>query len=186
MSQSIVKCKLWMIIVCLIHLLWCMLEGHSQTEAPYLTFMGETIPNNSYVDLRQLGQGGTPAVITCRSNLSSCCTNPSIHGGWFFPNGTALPDGGIGNTNPSPISQRWLDQQRIRLQRGPSNSNISAIPSGIYQCGIAISDSEMETFCVGIYLSKGRLLTAHFVVLIHGRLSTCTLSLTHFLSQTDV
>ena len=129
-----------------------------------------TVPNNSYVHLRQVGQGGTPAVIVCRTNLSSCCTNSSIHGGWFFPNGTALPDGGIGNTNPSPISQRWLDQN-IRLQRGPSNSNISAIPSGIYQCDIAISDSEMETFYVGIYLSEGRLLTAHFV---HGRLSTCT------------
>ena len=95
-------------------------------------------------------------------------------GGWFFPNGTALPEGGIGNTNPSPISQMWLDQ-RIRLQRGPSSTNISTIPSGIYQCDIAISDSEMETFYVGIYLSEGRLLNAHFVVLLYGRPSICTL-----------
>ena len=68
MSQFIVKCKLWMMTVgvaCLIHLLWCVVEIHSQTKSPYLTFMGETIPNNSYVDLRQVGQGGTPAVITC-------------------------------------------------------------------------------------------------------------------------
>ena len=144
-------------LVCLIHLLWCVVE----TKAPYLTFMGEIIPNNSYVDLRQLGQGGTPAVIVCHTNLSSCCTNPSIHGGWFFPNGTALPDGGIGNTNPSPISQRWLDRQRIRLQRGPSNTNISTIPSGIYQCDIAISDSKMETFYVEIYVSEGLLLTVY-------------------------
>ena len=158
MSQFIVKCILWMMtvyVLCSIHLLWSVVEVHSQT-VPYLTFMGETIPNNSYVDLRQVGQGGTPAVIVCRTNLSSCCTNPSIHGGWFFRNGTALPDGGIGNTNPSPISQRWLDQ-RIRLQRGPSNSNISAIPSGIYQCDIAISDSRKETFYVGIYVSEGGL-----------------------------
>ena len=160
MSQFIVKCKLWTMVVdviWLIHqiLLWCVVKVHSQTETPYLTFMGETIPNNSYVDLRQVGQGGTPAVIICNINLSSCCTNSSIHGGWFFPNGTALPDGGIGNTNPSPIAQRRLDQQRIRLQRGPSNSNISAIPSGIYQCDISISDSRKETFYVGIYESKG-------------------------------
>ena len=154
MSQFI---KRWtMGVVCLFHLLWCVVKVYSQTKASYLTFMGEIIPNNSYVDLRQVGQGGTAAVITCNTNLSSCCRNSSIHGGWFFPNGTALPDGGIGNTNPSPISQRWLDQ-KIRLQRGPSNSNISAIPSGIYQCDIAISDSEMETFYVGIYESEGRL-----------------------------
>ena len=151
--------KLWTMtvdVMCLIHLLWCVMKVHSQTEAPYLTFMGETVPNNSYIDLRQLGQGGTLAVITCHTNLSSCCRNSSIHGGWFFPNGTALPDGGRGNTNPSLISQRWLDQ-KLRLQRGPSTSNISAIPSGIYQCDIAISDSRKETFYVGIYESEGRL-----------------------------
>ena len=147
-------------VVCLFHLLWCVVKVHSQTEAPYLTFMGETIPNNSYIDLRQLGQGGTAAVITCRTNLSSCCRKASNHGGWFFPNGTALPDGGKGNTNPSPISQRWLSQ-RISLQRGSITSNISAIPSGIYQCDIAISDSRNEKFYVGIYESEGRLLT-HF------------------------
>ena len=161
MSQLIAKCNMWTMavgMVCLIHLLWCVVKVHSKTEAPHLTFMGETIPNNSYVDLRQVGQGGTPAVIVCCTNLSSCCTNSSIHGAWFFPNGTALPDGGIQNTNPSPISQRWLSQQRIRLQRGPSDSNISAIPSGIYHCDIAISDSKMETFYVGIYVSNGRLL----------------------------
>ena len=147
-------------VVCLIHLLWCVVKVHSQTEAPYVTFMGEAIPNNSFVDLRQVGKGGTPAVITCHTRWSLCCRNSSIHGGWFFPNGTALPDGGIGNTNPSPISQRWLDQ-KLRLQRGPSNSNISAIPSGIldYQCDIAISDNKMETIYVGIYVSEGGLLT---------------------------
>ena len=157
MSRFVVKCKMWTIavgVVCLIHLLWCVVKVHSQTEVPYLTFMKETIPNNSYVHLRQLGQGGTPAVITCNTNLSSCCRNKAIHGGCFFPNGTALPDGGKGNTNPSPIAQRWLDQ-RIRIQRGPSTSNISAIPSGIYQCDIAISDSRKETFYVGIYEAEG-------------------------------
>ena len=165
MSQFI---KLWMMavdVVCLVHLLWCVVKVHSQTEAPYLTFMGETIPNNSYVHLRQVGQGGTPAVISCNTKWSSCCRNSSIYGGWSFPNGTALPDGGIGNTNPSPIAQRWLDQ-KIRLQRGPSNSNISAIPSGIYHCDIAISDSEMETFYVGIYESEGKL-SAHGISLAH-------------------
>ena len=151
--------KLWTMtvgVVCLIHLLWCVGEGHSQTEAPYLTFMGETIFNNSYVDLRQVGQGGTRAVISCHTNLSSCCRNSSIHGGWFFPNGTALPDGRKGNTYPGPIAQRWLDR-KVQLQRGPSNSNISAIPSGIYHCDIAISDSKRETLYVEIYEYEGRL-----------------------------
>ena len=161
-----------MSVVYLIHLLWCVVKVHSQTEAPYLTFMGETIPNNSYVHLRQVGQGGTPAVIICHTNLSSCCRNPSIHGGWFFPNGTALPDGGEKNVYSGPIAQRWLSSQRIRLQRGPNTSNISAIPSGFYQCDIAISNSKKETYYVGIYESEGGLFTVHYVLLIHSRFST--------------
>ena len=55
-----------------------------------------------------------------------------------------------------------MDRQRIRLQRGPSNTNISAIPSGIYHCDIAISHSKMETFYVGIYVYEGLLLTVYF------------------------
>ena len=168
MSQFIKPGMMTVGVVCLVHLLLCVVKVHSQTKAPYLTFMGETIPNNSYVDLRQVGQGGTPAVIVCRTNLSLCCTNSSIHGGWFFPNGTALPDGGIGNTNPSPIAQRWLDQ-KIRLQHGPNTSNISAIPSGIYRCDIAISDGKMETFYVGIYESEGRLyqhMHIHYLIVL--------------------
>ena len=156
-------------VVCLIHLLWCVVEVHSQTEAPYLTFMGETIPNNSYIDLRQLGPKGSSALLICHTNLSSCCKN--MHGGWFFPNRTALPDGGKGNTKPIPIAQRWLDQ-RIRIQHGPNTSNISAIPSGIYQCDIPISKSRNETFYVGIHEAEGGLFIVHYIFLIHGSLTT--------------
>ena len=36
----------------LLFLLWSLVEVHSQTPpAPYLTFMGETLPDHSYVDL---------------------------------------------------------------------------------------------------------------------------------------
>ena len=175
MSQFSVKCNVWTTrvgVVCLIHLLSCVVEVHSQTdsEAPYLTFMGDTvIPNNSYVHLRQVGQVESAAVITCRTNLSSCCRKSRNHGGWFFPNGTALPDGGKKNIYTGPIAQRWLLSQRIRLQRGPITSNISAIPSGLYQCDIAISNSRNETFYVGIYESKGGL---QLIALIHGHLNT--------------
>ena len=138
-------------VLCLIDLLWCVVKVHSQT-APYLTFMGEIIPNNSYVDLKQLGQKGSSSFLICHTNLSSdsCCEN--MRGGWFFPNKTALPDGRIANT--SPIAQRWL-KQKIRIQRGPNTSSINAIPSGIYQCDIAINNNKNETVYAGIYESKG-------------------------------
>ena len=38
----------------LLFLLWSLVEVHSQT-APYLTFMGETLLNHSYVNLSLVG-----------------------------------------------------------------------------------------------------------------------------------
>ena len=35
-------------------LLWSLVEVHSQT-APYVSFMGENLPNHSYVDLTLVG-----------------------------------------------------------------------------------------------------------------------------------
>ena len=41
----------------LLFLLWSLVEVHSQTlPAPYLTFMGETLPDHSYVDLSLVAQ----------------------------------------------------------------------------------------------------------------------------------
>ena len=39
----------------LLFLVLSLVEVHSQT-APYLTFMGETLPNHSYCDLSALGE----------------------------------------------------------------------------------------------------------------------------------
>ena len=36
--------------------LWSLVEVHSQTEFPYVSFMGETLPNHSYVDLTLVGE----------------------------------------------------------------------------------------------------------------------------------
>lgn len=122
------------VVYSVFHLL--LVKVYSQT--PYLTFMGNIIPNNSYVDLSIQGQ-----VIVCHTNLSS---DPRIYSGWFFPNGTALPEDSGNNSNP--ITQRWLDQN-IELQRGPDDSSI---PPGIYRCDIS---ADRETFYVGIYETGG-------------------------------
>ena len=42
-----------LVLLCL--LLWSLVEVHSQTEFPYVSFMGETLPNHSYVDLNEMG-----------------------------------------------------------------------------------------------------------------------------------
>ena len=41
--------------VLLVVLLWSLVEVHSQIEYPYVSFMGENLPNHAYVDLTLVG-----------------------------------------------------------------------------------------------------------------------------------
>ena len=73
----------------LLFLLWSLVEVHSQT-APYLTFMGETLPDHSYVDLNALGElDNVDDHVVCHTDLTTCCGGTYIddRGYWYFPNG---------------------------------------------------------------------------------------------------
>ena len=74
-------------------LLWSLVEVHSQT-VPYVSFMNEPLPNNSYVDLTLVGEDtGDPGnTVRCHTDLSTCCSGGqgSHRGDWYFPNGTRL------------------------------------------------------------------------------------------------
>ena len=107
-----------------------LVEVHSQTF-PYVSFMGQTLTNHSYVDLSLVGRpdittgvGGDHSV-ECHTDLTSCCSRSNGHhrGDWYFPNGTRLP---------YPQSTGLFearDAQRVDLRR---NYNYSI--SGIYHC----------------------------------------------------
>ena len=137
-----------------------VVEVHSHI-APYLTFKGEILPNHAFVELSEVGLGSagdekSTNEIVCHTDLDSCCRN-SDHGGWLFPNRTELPGAGLHNANSNSIAQRRLDS-RVRLQRGPISSKISAISSGVYQCDIAVIDesgTRREVVYVGVYESGG-------------------------------
>ena len=74
------------VLLCL--LLWSLVEVHSQTEFP---FMGETLPNHSYVNLTLVGydRGNPGDTVRCITDLSTCCSSgQGTHDGdWYFPNG---------------------------------------------------------------------------------------------------
>ena len=147
------------VLLFLFHLLWCVVEVHSQA-APYLTFMGEILPNNSYVDLSLVGQGGNATrdsgrEIVCHTDLDTCCSGSDGHGDWFFPhNHPAVERRG------RSIFMKKL-HKRVRLQRVPGTSG--PIPSGIYHCSIetvAVSGeggTGRERVYVGLYESGGRI-----------------------------
>ena len=101
---------------------------------PYVRFMGQTLANNSYVDISQVGNnfvGGTDTV-QCHTDLGTCCSGvQGIHrGDWYFPNGTRLTVPG----GSSPLGNIYESRtaQRVDIRR-TSNANE---PTGIYRCDI--------------------------------------------------
>ena len=140
-------------IVSLLSLLWSLVEVHCQT-APYVTFMGNTVPNHGYVDLGQVGndyRDGSDSV-QCITDLSTCCaSSQGIHrGDWYFPDGTRLPF--FGDIDENRVAQR------VDLRR-ENNANS---PVGIYHCDIATEavhsdgdNSVRDTVYVGLYTASG-------------------------------
>ena len=133
-------------------LLLCLLsalvdEVHSQT-APYLTFMGNTIPNHGYVDLNTVRNTSTNDV-QCHTDLSTCCSSAqgSDRGDWYFPNGNRLPFSGSDDVYE-------VRYGRLVVVRYTGSGG----KSGIYCCDIetnAVHDDGRETVYVGLYNSGG-------------------------------
>ena len=119
----------------LLCLLWSLVEVHSQTP-PYVSFMGETLPNHAYVDLSLVGSSGSDSV-QCHTDLSTCCTGTQgVHRGDWYP-----PDSEM----RLPFSRDGADiyevrgDQRVDLR----HRNNADMPSGIYHCHIALKLSMM-------------------------------------------
>ena len=165
MLQEIIIVKEKMKLALLLFLLWSLVEVHSQTApAPYLTFMGESLPDHSYVDLSALGDiDNEDDHVVCHTDLTSCCGGDGFpdRGFWYFPNGAVLPGAGNGSgaaTNPIVLMR---DIQLVSLVRGTGSGDV---PSGLYRCIIeTIADEGSpspgngigETLYVGVYSTGG-------------------------------
>ena len=79
----------------LLSLLCFLVEVHSETEYPYVSFMGEILPNHAFVDLTTVGEDSSNPdnTVNCHTDLETCCTGyqGSHRGDWYFPAGGALP-----------------------------------------------------------------------------------------------
>ena len=136
------------IALLLLCLLSAVVEVHSQT-APYLTFMGNNIPNNGYVDLNTVGTDLNNADgVQCHTDLGTCCssTEGPDRGDWYFPNGNRLDFDG-------DVYERRSAQQVVVYYNGSGGT------SGIYRCDIetiAVNNNNgRETVYVGLYISGG-------------------------------
>ena len=149
MKEMAVAVQLLLGLLC-----WPLVNSQS---FPYVTFMGQTLANHSYVDLSLVGDDYSGSYsVQCHTDLSTCCTrNDGSHrGDWFFPDGTTR----------LPFAETYVDTfqsrgaQRVDLRcRNNANS-----PVGIYRCYIATeavhvdeNNSVRATVYVGLYTGSG-------------------------------
>ena len=114
-------------VLLLLVLLWSLVEVHSQT-APYVSFMGETLPNHAFVDLSLVGNAGDGSDgVQCHTDLQTCCSGSQgpHRGDWYYPSGDRLQFGGANVVYQSRTTMR-LDLRR----------NDNGNTSGIYRCDI--------------------------------------------------
>ena len=140
------------VAVCVLHIL--LVEVHSQTEYPYISFMGKNLTNHSYVDLTLVGSSDSH-VLMCRTDLMSCCRQSDIHQGhWYSPNGQKLPK--------QSDDDRFLYVKhlvkRVELKKNGSSQ------AGIYHCDIPTTNTSHDgnesvvihnTIYVGLYNGGG-------------------------------
>ena len=144
-------------VIVSLSLLWSLVESNSQTF-PYVSFMGQTLANHSYVDLSLVGlskNGGDS--VQCHTDLTTCCSGrQGIHrGDWYFPNGDRLQF----DSNYNDIHQNRI-KRRVDLRRKGLTS-----PTGMYHCDIAtvdVHDNETTQLTrkrvyVGLYANGGGL-----------------------------
>ena len=130
-----------------------LVQVNSQQTFPYVSFLGQTLANHSYVDLSLVGNdfSGSDSV-QCHTDLETCCSGDQgqHRGDWYFPDGNRLPfSGDIFETRVA---------QRVYLRRRNSVTS----PVGIYHCEIATiavhgddDRSVRATVYVGLYIASG-------------------------------
>ena len=128
-------------------LLLCLLsvlEVQPQT-IPYITFMGNRIPNHGYLNLNDVGEV-LKSSVQCHTNLSTCCSSAEgpHRGDWYFPIGRRLL------FKSDTVYERRATQLVVLFNSGRNYT------SGIYSCAIAVNGENVKkAMYVGLYSNGG-------------------------------
>ena len=152
-------------VLLLLILLWSLVEVHSQT-VPYVSFMGEnlpnhagvylslngvSIPNHGYVVISDIGSTDGTALL-CNTNHLLVAGSANSRGNWFGPDGSTV--GSISTVGSADFG-RTRGPGLVRLIR---NSDATGTPTeGIYSCIIQDDTLTLQTVYVGLYNSGGGL-----------------------------
>ena len=149
------------VFVLLLSLFWSVVC--SQTF-PYVSFLGQTLANHSYVNLSLVGDDASGSdSVQCHTDLTTCCTSyrGPHRGDWYFPNGTRLQFSGNGGD---------IYESRVAQRVDIRHSNSATSPVGIYRCDIpteAVHDDDYypvrlrATVYVGLYIGSGGMFLSH-------------------------
>ena len=144
-----------MIVLCAaVFLRWSNVYVHSHA-VPYVTFMGETLPNNSYVDLSLVGnRKSDDAGVQCHTDLTTCCSRHqpgNDSGNRYAPDSVtrlALSENFTTATFQRRGSQKVTLYHRSRVLHSDHQS-------GMYRCDIAVNGSGRGSVYIGIYETGG-------------------------------
>ena len=140
----------------------------SQT-VPYISFMGTNLPNHSYINFTEVGDGSN--CVQCHTDLITCCSEDQglDRGDWYFPKGNRLPFAHNITTN-GVFESREAQRVDLHVRGSPTD--------GIYRCDIetnTTSNGNRKTVYVGLYQSnRGQYMLDH-VYSAYVVPNTCTL-----------
>ena len=127
-----------------------LVEVQCQQAFPYISFMGESLADHSYVDISEVGTGNDS--VQCHTDLATCCgpAQGPHRGDWYFPSGYRLSFPSSGN---DIVESREAQRVELHHNRGTG-------PTGIYHCDIATVAVNgnyyyRETVYLGLYTSIG-------------------------------
>ena len=141
-------------VLLLLILLWSLVEVHSQT-VPYVSFMGENLPNHAYLNLSLVGNAFGDDSVQCHTDLSTCCSGNQgqDRGDWYYPSGDRLQF-----SNSADNIYEFRVAQRVDINRRNNGDT-----SGIYRCDIETQavhsddNTDRETVYAGLYATGGKL-----------------------------
>ena len=106
----------------------------------FLSLKGQSIANNSYVDVDDIGEGDD--ALLCHTTKIDCCyEHPNRAGEWFFPNGTSVVN--LGSSYGEFYRNRGPQVVRLNHRKG-------TFARGLFRCEIPDANYNMQTIYINI------------------------------------
>ena len=128
-----------------------------------LSLNGTTIANNSYVDVRDIGDTDDNA-LHCQTDKMNCCESPPNRAGeWYYPNVTTVKNHDDSMAaSPNNYFYRNRGQSVVRLKRVENPSQ-----RGLFWCEVPTLNNENETIFVNIGMSNKQFIIVITIIYIN-------------------